>query len=320
MPKITLSFFRSYLSILLFTAFEVAALRLILHSVLRLEIGWVGMTDFDIAIPMMVSLFISLLVLSQTGELKLKIQKPILYCNIALIASFLILSSMLPQIGVSPLIHGIWVFLLLAVFLSSLCVWVAPSFYVSNSNNWVVFPALMLAISVVVYQHYYEVMWPSLIPLTGKASCAVLKPILGGALKCSMNSSMDMLLREKYFWADIGAGCSGMEGQLFFIISFLILLSLYGKKVGIIEWSIFLISGPIVIFWANILRIVVFFLIGAISVRTSYFNFGRTTMLFLFHSHAGWVLYSSAILCLQSLVLVPSVKKKISQAAVAHVK
>lgn len=320
MPKITLSFLQKYSSVLLFTAFEIITLRLILRAGLKLQIGWTGMTDFDIAIPMMVALFISLFVLSQSVELKLKLQKTLLSVNLTLVLCFLIVSKIASESGFTPVSHGIWVFLLLSIFLSSLCVWVEPSFYVNNVNNWVVFPALMLSTSVVVYQHYYESLWPSLIPLTGKASCMVLKPILGGNLKCSMNSSMDMLLRERVFWADIGAGCSGMEGQLFFLISFLILFSLYGKKVGWMEWGVFLVAGPIAIFWTNILRIVIFFLIGVVTSRTQYFLFGRETMLFLFHAHAGWLFYSVAIMGLQSLILVPSVKRKIGQVAPIIVK
>lgn len=304
MPKISVSLLKTYLFTLFFSAAQMIVLRVLLKQ-LGLKIGWNEMTDFDVVVPMVIAFFILLAVLDQGMKISPVLQKKILAINLGLALGFLFVSvQVFFKGGFSSLTYGLWIFFLLSLFLSSLCVFLPPSFFILNPNSWAVFPALLLSTSVISYQHFYESLWPSLLPLTGKVTCGVLTPFLGNAFQCSMTDSMNMLLRHKYFWADIAAGCSGLDGQLFFLISFLMLVSLFGKKVGFLQYSALFFLGSFLIFFANVFRIIAFFLIGVFSATTSFHAFGRDTMLFLFHAHAGWFFYSLVLLIVYSLVRV----------------
>lgn len=273
---------------------ELLLLRLVLHYFIKLRFQWSGLfTDFDIAIPTVISFYLMFFMLSKGAGFNIKFHKKIFLINIAAIIMFLLLNwQMASQNANIGQITFFWLFNLFIIVVSAFHIFVSAKFYWKNTYSWVVPICFLIAFCNVIFRQIFVKALSFLLPLTSSASCFVLSHTLKKTFECQVNPQNVMLISHPYFPVRIAPGCSGLEAQLFLVLTFLILLLLRYRSYSVFQWFFAYIIGTLLMFVANVARISLIVSFGAWSSRTSFYYLGRELILFLFHSHIGWLFYS----------------------------
>jgi exosortase/archaeosortase family protein len=298
-----LSIFKKSAYVLFLPAVELISLRLYLHHVLRLKIGFPGTTDFDYIIPVPVAVFVLLYALDRAEPLFLKLQKKVLGLNILFFALFTLLNhSLIGSTGPFPSIF--WGGLLFFLTGSALLVLMDPFYLLRNKNKLVLFPSLLIAFLIPLYMKVLEGRGD----IYKIGTYRVLKKIFGiffhsfATVKWSEGAYPQIL--NPILILTIGRGCIGTESALLFTLLFAIFFGfnphLFSKR----KMFCFYLGGLVLMFFVNQLRIVTLFWTG-VALR-SYLDFKTATAIFklIAHTHVGWVFYLTATLAYFLLLFV----------------
>lgn len=272
---------------------ELLALRVLFHSLLKVKIGWSFTTDFGLFIPLTFAFFIYWMVLATKIDPKWGLQNRTLRLHLILIGAFILFTSLFQDtVGiVSSIDRGIWFSLLAAVILSGMVLFVPSSFYLKNENKWAIIPCALIGISVPLYQHHYEVLWPLLGKWTGQTVCSLLPSFGMEGAFCKINSYSKLVINVFPYRAILAPGCVGLEGQLLNCLTVLIFSLVSGSGFKPLKLISYLILGSVGIFWINIFRILILMKLGQWSMSQSDYSSTHALIRFAFHSHAGWVFY-----------------------------
>ena len=220
------------LYLLLFPVFEFFFLRVYLHSYLKLQIGYSGMTDYDFVCPSIIAFILMIALMDSRENLKLRFNRTGAILNITLFSLFLITNHHYSSLNAFSIFSSFWVVLAISTILSSLFVWMKPSVFWNHSYSFLIWPAAAAGISKVAFRHVLAPLWDPLTKATGLVACATVSPILGDSLTCefdfvSSGATYQRLLHPNFGLA-IGSGCGGMEGISF--VLFMCLLVLMVKR------------------------------------------------------------------------------------------
>ncbi len=279
--------------ILFIPAIQLLALRLYLHYGLKLRIGFRGTTDYDYILPVPTAFLLFVYCLDTAKPLVLKLQPRVLTFNLISVSLFLILnhfiSTMPPHLAFPS---AAWGTLLAAVILSSLCLWVSPQTYFRNPNFSTVLPALLIAFLFPVYMNSFE----EIFRVFSLATTFMVKTIFTVFFRQSVDVSYSITdkvlsLKHSLLHLQIGKGCAGMESAFLFTFVYLAFLTVHHKILGVKKWILFYGVGIAMMFFTNIVRIVLLFWSG-VGLR-SWLSFEVATSIFkaIAHTHLGWVLY-----------------------------
>lgn len=283
--------------IYLFLVGELLTLRGLFHSILKTPIGWNGTTDFDLFIPCTVAFFLFFSSLNHFEKMTWTVKKGTAFLHFCFVLALVGYTAVSPSRNMT-----VWFLMLGGVVLSGISVFISPGYFLRNKNKWVLIPCTLIALSVTVYQHHFQLLWPLLGGLTGSWVCKLLawSPIPQASCELSTNLKSlapQIFLKAQYYRATLAPGCVGLDGQLLNLLVFLTQLSL----VPAVRWlraGILLVLGALGIFVMNVLRIVVLFGVGQWSMTTDFSLWAMEAVRFAFHAHLGWVLYSLLLLFL----------------------
>jgi len=290
-------FFKKTSGLYLFLVGELLCLRWLFHSVFKVSIGWSGTTDFDLFVPSTVAFFIFFFSLNRFEPLTWIFRR----AN-ALLHLFSILLFMGYTTASLNRNMTVWFLMLGFVVLSGVFVFISPRYFLRSKNKWVVIPCALIAFSVTVYQHHFQLLWPILGGVTGSWVCKLLAWSPIPQASCDLSTNLKTLapqifLKAKYYRATLAPGCVGLDGQLLNVLVFLTQLSFHPTVHWLRALGVLLL-GALGIFIMNVLRIVVLFGVGQWSMTTDFSLWSMQAVRFAFHAHLGWCLYSLLLLAL----------------------
>ncbi len=295
----TLSDIRAATLILLAPLLECLALRLFLHYGLKLSIGWGGLlTDYDLLLPAPIASIILFSLLQHVRPHQLELRFKTLSLNIVALTIFLGLNLhydlLRSTFGVGFL--SVWWGVLFLTVLSAFFLWVPMSFVVRNPSRWVLFPCLLMAFSVVIYQHSFETLWLVFRAPLSASIDGVLSTILGDRITTQLIDPHGYLLvRHPVLPILIGKGCGGIDSFLLFLCVSSLFFGLARSALSTSQWVAFVLGGVLWTFFLNVLRICALFLSGIFLFK----NLPREMATFLvfkfFHVHLGWVIYLAGL-------------------------
>jgi exosortase/archaeosortase family protein len=272
---------------------ELATLRYFFHSLLKVKIGWVFTTDFGLFIPLTVAFFIYWIVLYLENPVRLQLQRRSGLIHLLCLVALIFFTGCFQESGSlsAPIDRSIWFVLIAAVIISFLILFVPATFFTKNKNRWLVIPCALIGMSVPLYEHNYEVLWPLLGKWTGQSVCGLLPNMGIEKAACKINQHAQLVLTAIPYRAILAPGCVGLEGQLFHVLTCLIvaLISLDGFRP--LRMIFFFFAGAVGIFWINVLRVLILMKLGHWSMIHQGPDSIHTWIRFAFHSHAGWIFY-----------------------------
>jgi len=287
------SFFKASV-VLLLPVTLLVLLRLFLHQVLGLRIGFTYVTDFDFLLPAPLAFYILMYVLERGEPLRLKLQTVPL--AIVCIAVGVFLSLNINFEGVSHLapwaFTSLWFLSLTTIVVASLCACVPPAYYYRNPNRYVFLPCTLIALSVAIHTRFITAPWSPFATMTSHTVGYFFSSAFGKAVQISFTAEDALKVIHPKLSVRIGQGCGGMEGFSFFSLLFLIYYSLRRNYSTKLQWTLFYLTGVIGMYFVNVARIISLFVSGILLRQHLGLEMGTDIFRALFHTHLGWVFFS----------------------------
>ncbi|NBX83701.1 exosortase/archaeosortase family protein, partial [bacterium] len=272
---------------------EALFLRWLLHSALGLRIGFVGFTDSDFIFPMPLSFLFCFWTMNQARQFRFKLNTAMLLFNLALLSSFVGLNTVFYLRGSNPSgfwMMGLWWLLFVGIVASALLIWIGFWQFLTHPSRRSVVPALLVGFSIVVTQNWGGMLWP----LISRMLEGSLEPLLPFKL---LRSSSHLILVHPALTLRIGLGCSGLDGLLFYMATFLLVWPLGGTYfLTKWRWAKVFVIGLVLQYILNLLRISLLFGLGIGLVRLFGVQQGTSILMNFFHVHLGYVLYASVLI------------------------
>lgn len=287
--------------LLLVPGFELLFLRLFLKFGLELKIGFFRTTDFDYFFSVPTAVFLLVFSLEHARPLVLSFQKKRLGWNLAFVSLFLGLNYYLSLNPPTEFPRFLWGTLLTGIIVSSFCLFVPLSYYLKNPNRSVFLPSLVLVFIFPLFMNLPEGIWEVFGTLTGDAVKQIFDTFFKGYADVSFTQYRSLSLRHPIHNILIGKGCGGIDGQFLFILTFTVFLTLYGNAVSTLQTLFLTLAGIVMMFFANVLRIVSLFWGGVFLRETLGYDKGTQIFRFVAHTHLGWVMYGFALLVFFSM-------------------
>ena len=245
--------------------------------------------DFDYLIIGFISFYILLQNIKQTNNILFKSNRKAILLNLLSFLSYAgIISIMYKHLSLvnSPPVRFVLMILALTIILTGLISFIDLSILNNHKLKFLILTLLLFTIAA--YPTLNLFLWRYLSSSTCKIVCCAIN--LFGYNNVSMIE--DFTLKSPIFKISIHSMCSGLEGISFFITSFsifLIILSDNSLKLNFILFSY--VIGIIYMYFLNIIRITAYFLFG-LSLTSKYNSADAVkSILKLFHSNIGWILY-----------------------------
>ena len=307
-------------------------LRLLVHHIFGIRLGYAGFTDYDFIPPSLIAFVVLFVTLAGDAEPTLFLQKKILKINLASLFLFIwITFTCQPLVSYNHPIFILFWFALAAFGIgSSVFIGLPLSFFWKSPQRIAILPASVMASSNLFALTLLDSFWDPLTRFTGILVYKLLKPFFS-TLLYSLNSSSGAIriehfttLRTPVFSVVIGRGCGGLEGICFFATVIGLLATIDPKRFRVGGWLWLSAVGLLYIYCLNVLRLGLFF---SASFATAKWVGNRTLVRMintLFHSGAGWVLYSIGLLLFFGVVFrrtskvpspraYPTLRREISQ-------
>lgn len=299
--------------ILFFIPFiELIALRIYLHHFLKLRIGFIGMTDFDFLLPLPIASFF--LVYAWEGGKKgsLPFREKKNFSNLFFVFCFLLLNHSYAEIlNFSPFfLKLVWHGLLLAVFLSALCIFLPFSYYNQQSKRWMWVPFVLIASVFPLSMNFFSFLWPAFSFFTYQCVKFFVGLFFGQSVAISLSPSNYLVMEHAFLKVRIGQGCIGLDGIFLFTFVCLLFFCLRRKAFSGLQWGMIYLLGILGMCLMNIFRILFLFSTGISLYRNLGSEAGRVIFTTLAHTHVGWILYLSALVTYFSVLFAKPERKK----------
>lgn len=276
---------------------EFLFLRVLLHSGLGIRIGYWGMTDYDWLFPSAIAFFILMFAFQRTTPLELKLSRPMLFANTALLVTFILFSASFADALTDGnlLARVIWFAWAALTLGSSLFLFVSPKYFYCHADRVLLIPFFLLAGSKVIGRHFFSFLWQPIADLTGLVAYRVAHLFSSDvAQNIHVTGAGERFtpLNHPLFTVAIGIGCGGLEGIFFLLFALVLLYFVDRRKFTPTQWSLIAGIGVLYMYGLNIARIVVFYGISITAIKAAGAEAGVRAAIALFHSSIGWVMYS----------------------------
>lgn len=277
---------------------EFICLRVFLHHGLGLSVGFVGMTDYDLVFPFILSFFVFVYCLEETAPLTLSFNPRGFITHLVFLTLFILLSlafSSLSKAG-GNYFFVLWVLIGISVFGSALFTWITPAEFQAHPKRSLLPWAVLAGSSKIIARNLLGFLWLPTAEVTGRSVCS-LATVWSSRVDCQFHqlSGTDFyqMISHPLLTISIGLGCSGLEGIFYFLFVAVLIFMSRWDDFGTTKASLFLLSGIMGMFWLNIFRIL-FILIGGVAIiRVLGPDKADSIISGLFHGSIGWLLYGA---------------------------
>lgn len=272
---------------------EILFLRIFLHSYIQVRLSWAYITDFDLLIPGVVAFITFVGALSQEEKIKFQFSQKAFLLNLFFAGTFLSINFLFDSIAVfSPdLCIILWLVNFSAVFITAFVVFTPLSFYCRNSNRHFLLPSLLILFAPLFSRRILMPVWPFFSKITGESVCFVLQSTETG-VTCLYSTFHEprIIIKHALQAISVGRGCAGLDSFFLFFYLSLVLCALNDRILHWGRWLLFFLSGVLTMFFANVLRIALFFHLSVFLKRWTSLG-SESVVANLFHLHAGWFIY-----------------------------
>lgn len=296
----TLGFSQSFgkaIKILVVPMVQLVFLRYFLHSTLGLHFGFRDITDYDFLLPAPIAFFVLIYLLDKGELLILRLQKKYLILSTIFFLAFVLLNIHFDQVAyLSPVLFASsWFFCLFAMLVTSLCLWVSPRYFYKNPNRFAFLPCVLIACSVALHTRFIKAPWGPFATHLSLSLRPFINFVLGESVVTSITEEKILTIQHPLLLLRIGKGCGGMESFFYFSFLFGLFATFKRAMATTLQWVIGFCVGLILMYFANLLRILLLFQIGVWLISNFGIVLGREMLIFLFHANLGWILYSIVI-------------------------
>lgn len=285
---------RTAFLLLVIPAVEFSIFRYFLKRVLNLPVGWTGLgiTDWDLIFPVLVAHLVLMNVFLARSPLAVRPQRKTITANLFFCLLFLATSIFLKvqTVPASNLLWKLWWCHVPFVFGTAFFVLAPPRYFLFHPNRRFLLPCFLVAFTVPLHQLTTAKLWPWLAPFTGNVSLISLRLLFADAISYEFVGGKLQILHPDFI-ITMNEGCAGAEGILLFALLFSYLFLFSRSRFTAFGWLAAFGVGSSLMFFLNILRIVLFFSFGIMLQRKFGGILPITVCLTLFHSHIGWILY-----------------------------
>jgi exosortase/archaeosortase family protein len=286
-------------ALLLLTApmVEFLTSRILLREVWGVRIGYVGMTDYDFALPGLISFILLVGALDKRQPLNLAFRARGAVTNLVFLILFLLLSYRYFSLKTlfpitTPLV---WLIVGIGVMVSAIFVFISPSQVTRHPLRTLCFPALICASSTILAKNFLSSLWAPATKLTGEVVCALIQPF-SNDLSCVADTYVHSLgpyhmMAHPLHTVMIGVGCGGLEGVFFFVFSATLIWISYSERFTVFSGIFFIALGALGMYVTNMLRIAIYFTVSILITQWIDSRAGLASIRFLFHASLGWMLY-----------------------------
>lgn len=245
--------------------------------------------DFSHLIIGFVSFYFYLKNVDKTNNITLKVNKRIIFFNLFLLLSYFgIITIVYHDLNLmtSLPIRMALMFLALSVIFTSLISFLDINLF--KRNKLASFVLLPLSFIVITYPTLNSALWTFL-------SSSTCKLVIGAfSLLGYKNVSLvgDYTLKSPGFSISIHSACSGLEGITFLIAIFSFYLIVFFDKSLKPDYIFLSYSlGVLYMYLLNVVRISIYFIFGFSMVNKYGSEKATESIIELFHSNVGWVIY-----------------------------
>jgi exosortase/archaeosortase family protein len=288
---------------LLLPVAELVCLRLYLHQGLGLRIGFPGFTDYELIFPAPLGFLAFVMALEQAEKIKIEFQSRILAIHSVLLLAFILVNQFYES-GFSSF-GGLWSVawwtLLISLVLSAFFVWTSPKRILTNPHFWSIGPSLLMVFSLVLYMKFGAPLWEVAVKKLEWAFRTVLHFSGNEIIKVSAMRKY-LRLHHPLQTVFVGQGCGGFDGILFFCSAFSIFAPLNWALLKKRTWFFALLTGVGFFTVLNLLRVLSIFTLAILANQLLGKEMGRSLVLGMFHTHAGYLIYAFGVILFFSTI------------------
>ena len=258
-----------------------------------------GFIDADLVLPGLLAFSFFIYLLDEERSITLKLNHGWAALNGIIVILFILLNirfhHLMSQTS-PPLVLTLWGGTVVMMVLTALLVTQSPRTIFTNPRFLTILPCGVIAASVVIVKHLYEMAWPWFGKVSAVAVCQILK-VSAPATRCAWDYSHAygnpsgaerLLITHPAATLYMGAPCAGIDALILFCSCFVV-YALLKKLQGIKAVGIFVV-GILYAFCLNLIRVVgILTLSFALNTISPQLKMGL--LLGFFHTHAGWLLY-----------------------------
>lgn len=160
-----------------------------------------------------------------------------------------------------------------------------------NPNGFAWLPLSFIAFSVVIQNWVFSPLWKSVGPRISMPTCNLLKLVLGSSMQCEVFNVRFLALVHPSLSIFIGEGCGGFDAFVLFTALFFLKTGMSRQRFARPILFGGLVFGLFLMYWTNIIRMVLIFLFGVFLARYLPRSEATNTAIHLAHIHIGWLLY-----------------------------
>ena len=268
---------------------ELISLRVFLHQVLKLHLGFPGFTDYELLLPAPLGLIAFLWSAEKERALSFHFSIKKWALHFLILGLFLSVSWGLTGSSVEAL-QIIWWLILMALIVSGLTLSIEIKTLLKSRALYALVPALIMVFSLVIYFRWGGRIFENTMGIWAKLFEG-LSWVLGlSSVEVYPFSKTIQIYHPK--WAiHIGRGCAGFDSLIFFMGAFGVFAPLYWKKFKPAQWGFFFLLGLGFFSFLNFFRILFLFLTGILMMEWLPPQKAIQITLTLFHVHLGYLLY-----------------------------
>lgn len=270
-------------------------LRIFLHSVLRLKIGWGSLlVDADLLIPLTAAFFLYFFSLTEKNIYSPLLQRKTVALNSLLFLTFLTMnffySDFSKALGLSFQI--LWWAWAVAVLSSAFFLFYPVAFFFKRQHAFSLLLCGLMALSIVIGKHQLEALWQPILAWFRATACPLANAVISETAACRIATSSQgvsvLRMESPSLLSFIGKPCSGLDGALFFINLSILVWFKFKDRISVGSWVAMVGAGLGFTFVINTLRIA-FLFVSAFWLQTYFSRQGVHVFQWLFHTHAGWL-------------------------------
>lgn len=258
------------------------------HPAIDLRPGFQVIVDADLILPGLCAASLFVLLLEREKPLRLVWDKRWAAINVLFFFSFLGWSLAYRQFAAQPLWWCLWNLMVISALFTRL-----PPQKLFSYRIWpIVFPCHFIASSLFWIKYVYRGAWSTFGTLSAEATCSILT-YLTPPTQCLWVKENRLAIIHPEIHILMGAPCSGIDALFLFLVTTGIYLIVTQKRPTPWSATALLATSGAFAFGLNILRVVSIFVLSLVANAVwGSKTVGIQIFVSLFHSHAGWVIYS----------------------------
>ena len=283
---------------------EFVLLRLFVHFVLSIRLGYAIGTDFDFIPQAALALLVLIYALARAQAPTRRWDRKVAIAHFSALGLFAIATT----VGKSyvsyehPVLLSAWFLFAFAILTSAVFLFIPSRFFFRNPNRYLILPAAFIATTNLITRTLFEPLWDPIARISSRLAFAVILLFVPHAHYAESHAQIQLARWDTFHHIAsqnlemvIGRGCSGLDGIFIFLFLFGVAYLLVPRRFSKSHWAALALCGCLFMFSVNAVRLVAFFLLSISFLEWKETMVWTAYAPAVLHTFAGWALDAAGL-------------------------